>query len=379
MSNQQLSAGSIKLPLRRILVIGGIVLAVLLIFSMFSSFVGYAFRNVRDNQVGVRFDANRPYDVVGPGFWTDLRPFQSIQTVSTNALHFEVGDPEVLTKDQQRIGVTVSGDVFRPGKDKAEILIQNWGNYRTYYLDDEALIGVNGDAGKPGLMANLGQQAMKVCVGDLNFSEAVVGSARDTLRTCIDTALSNLADGYGLDVKNVVVPNVALGEAVQKKLDEITQSRYETQLAQQNALKAQADADRDLAIQQGQIRVEQGRVQEKAIQDAKTAQLNKQTLEAQRAVIEAQKANDLFEAQKNLEIADARRLAAEKDAAAALAPELAKAKMLQDNPAYVDLQKTQALAAAWKETDKIIVPAGTSPVMIVGDGTTPVQVPVNGQ
>ena len=225
MSNQVLTPGSIKLPVRKILTIGGIVLVLLLVLSLFSNFIGHAFRNVRDNQVGVRFDANRPYDVVGPGFWTDMRPFQSIVAVSTNALHFEIGDPEVLTKDQQRIGVTVSGDVFRPGKDKAEILIQNWGNYRTYYLDDEALIGVTGDAAKPGLMANLGQQAMKVCVGDLNFAEAVVGSARDTLRTCIDTALSNLADGYGLDVKNVVVPYVALGEAVQEKLDENTQSR----------------------------------------------------------------------------------------------------------------------------------------------------------
>ncbi len=50
-----------------------------------------------------------------------------------------------------------------------------------------------------------------MCVGDLQFSEAVVGSARDVLRECIDSELDKLAKGYGLEVRNVVVPNIMPG------------------------------------------------------------------------------------------------------------------------------------------------------------------------
>jgi hypothetical protein len=186
--------------------------------------------------------------------------------------------------------------------------------------------------------------------------------------------LDKLANGYVLEVRNIVVPEVVLGEAVQKKLDEITDARFTTQVAVQREEQAKAEAERDLAVQQGQIRVEQGKIQEKARQDALTAELNKATLQAQKDVIEAQKSNDLFAAQQDLEIAAARNKAASEQALADLAPEMAKATMYQNNPSYTHYLETQALASAYSKMDKMIIPANVDPYLFLG-GTPTVTVP----
>ena len=47
---------------------------------------------------------------------------------------------------------------------------------------------------------------MKVCIGERTFNDNVIGTARDVLRECIDKELSRLADSYGLQIANVVVP-----------------------------------------------------------------------------------------------------------------------------------------------------------------------------
>ncbi len=42
--------------------------------------------------------------------------------------------------------------------------------------------------------------------------------------------------------------------------------------------------------------------------------------------------------------------------------------MYQSNPAYTELQKTRAMAGAYKNTDKVLVlPEGSNPVTVLGD------------
>jgi hypothetical protein len=276
-----------------------------------------------------------------------------------------------VTKDQQRIGVELRGTVHRPGLEKQDVLLRNWGTYGGFYTSDVPLVGnVDGPAGdRPtGLMQALGQQAGKVCVGDLNFAEAVVGAARDVLRECIDRELDKLASSYGLEVRNVVVPNVSLGAAVQKKLDEITEARFATQLAVQNAAKAKADADRDQAIEEGKIRVEQARVQEKSKQDAITAELDRKRLEAQAASITALKDNELLAAQRDLEIAQKQRQVAEEAAKSKLAEETTRAAVLQGNSAYANYLSSVAWSNAYSRMDKVFLPPGATPFVMVGSG-----------
>ncbi len=301
--------------------------------------------------------------------------FEEMRTINVSGLPFSVTDPEILTKDQQRLGYQVAGTIHRPGVDKMGEIITNWANYSIFYTSDQALVG---SADLPGLVTNIAKQAMKVCVGAVDFTNAVVGNSRDTLRQCIDSELDKLAQGYVLEVRNIVVPEVVLGEAVQKKLDEITDARFTTQVAVQREEQARAEAERDLAVQQGQIRVEQGKIQEKARQDALTAKLNQATLEAQKDVIEAQKSNDLLGAQRDLEIAAARNRAATEQAKADLAPEMARASIYQSNPAYTRYLEVQVLASAYSKMDKMIIPANVDPYLFLG-GQPQVTVPTGPQ
>lgn len=346
-----------------------VVLAAVLVIAyfVFGRLFGYVLYNVDSTEVGIRFRGNNPYEVVPPGRYTRFGLFEEMRAISISGLPFSVTDPEILTKDQQRLGYQVAGTMHRPGVEKMGEIIANWANYSIFYTNDQALVG---NDTTPGLITNIAKQAMKVCVGAVDFSNAVVGNSRDALRQCIDTELDKLATGYALEVRNIVVPDVVLGEAVQKKLDEITDARFTTQVAVQREEQARAEAERDLAVQQGQIRVEQGKIQEKARQDALTAELNKATLEAQKNVIEAQKSNDLLGAQRDLEIATARNLAATEQALADLAPELAKAAMYQGNPAYTSYLETQALASAYSKMDKMIIPANVDPYLFLGGNPT---------
>lgn len=364
----------------------GLVLAVAgLIFLLFivHAFTGYWFEGVGSKEVGIQMHASQPYKVVGPGVYSDFQPFASLQKINVSEIPFTVDDPEVLTKDSQRIGVAVQGTVRRPGLDHADLLMSNWSRYSLYYTSDDDLAGVDpgqkgkDDKGKPGLMDNLGNQAVKVCVGDLTFANAVIGSARDTLRECVERELNTLAEGYGLKVSNIVVPNVTLSQAVQGSLDAITKARFDQQVAEQQSQTAKAQADQQLAVAAGQIRVEQGKIQEQARQDALTADLNQKTLAAQRAVIEQQKANDLYGAQQDQAIQAAKAAAAAEAAKATRADEAALAAIYQQNPAYANQKAVESQSAAWKNTDKVIVPAGTNPNLIIGNGSqqTVVQTP----
>ncbi len=366
-----------------VILTGVIAFAALIVLIILHSILGYWFEGVSSKEVAIQMHAGQPVAVVGPGNYSDVQFFASIQRIDASELPFTAADPEVLTQDLQRIGLNIQGTVRRPGQAQADVLLTNWSRFSTFYLDNQALLGKDASgcstdktgattctsAAQPGLMQNLSLQAMKVCVGDLPFSKAVVGSARDDLRNCIDKELGTLALGYSLTVNNIVVPVITLNPAVQKSLDDITNARFQQQVAVQTGVTASANADAELAKQQGAIRVSAGQVQEQAKQDAITAGLNQQALLAQRAVIEQQKANDLFSAQQDLAIQQQQAQVAAQKAVTTNAAEANLAAIYQSNPAYANQRAVEAQASAFSKADKIIVPAGTNPNVIIGSGT----------
>jgi hypothetical protein len=202
----------------------------------------------------------------------------------------------------------------------------------------------------------------------------VIGASRDDLRICIDENLSELAADLGLEVKNVTVPNVILSEEVQASLDAITKSRLDTELAQQDAIKAREQSAADQAREEGAIRVQLARQQEEVRQKTILSQLERERLEAERSVIEAEKSNDLFSAQQDLEINQVRAEAALTAARADLAAEIVRAELYSANPDYVYIEALRANASALNETDKIIfTQEGTAPSIVVSSsGILPV-------
>jgi regulator of protease activity HflC (stomatin/prohibitin superfamily) len=232
---------------------------------------------------------------------------------------------------------------------------------------------------------------MKVCVGDRTFDDNIIGTARDALRSCIDEELSQLANNFGLEIQNVVVPEVILSPEVLVALDAIVQSRLETEKAAQDKLRAEAQAEAEQARQEGEIRIEQSRIQEQAKQQTTLALLEEERIlaqkavieaeranelakvEAERAIIEAQKTNELLAAERDLEINQAKALAAAEKAKADLAVQVAQAEIYAQNPGYLNLQMVTANASALQNTDKIIfTPEGTVPTLVVpGPGIVP--------
>ncbi len=323
----------------------------------------YFFRQVKEDQVGVKIRGGQIVDVVPPGVYHDIGLFVRMDTYSTQEYKFTASDPEVITSDQQRIGVVVSGSVFRPNIIEAQRIKSLWTQYKSVYTTDAAL---------QSLMNDLGFQAMKVCVGDRTFSDSVIGSDRNSVRNCIDVELNNLLAPFGLSVMNVVVPNVTLDPEVQARLDEITQSRLLTEKAVQDEKKATAQGKADQSQQEAAIRVEQSKKQEQTRQETILAQLEKSKLDAQRSVIESQKSNDLLSAQKDLEIAQARAIAAQEQAKADLANDLILAEMYASHPEYLQLQMAATNAGAIKASDKFIfTPSGVMPNLVFGSSVLP--------
>jgi hypothetical protein len=349
--------------IRRLSIMVLVIVGLLVVWSVISQH-SYFLARVDPQEVGVRFRGGRIVEVVGPGVYSDVALYADIKRVSSEAVSFSVEDPEVITLDRQRLGLKVSGDAFRPGVMDFAQLQQLWPLYQGLYLSDEALrTRVN----------DFALQAMKVCVGERSFNDNVIGAARDEVRICIDDEISDLASSLGIEIQNVTVPNIILSEEVQASLDAITKSRLDTELAQQDALKAREQAAADQAREEGAIRVELARQQEEVRQKTILSVLERERLEAQLSVIEQEKTNDLFSAQQDLEINEVRAEAALTAARAALAEETVLAEIYAANPDYVYLQGLVTNAAALSETDKIIfTPEGTAPTIVVpGPGIVP--------
>lgn len=364
------------------IVVAVIVIAVLAFLLIFSGQFYYAFERVSEQEIGIQFQGGRIQDVVGPGVYSDFGLYVDLVRISTQAVPFSVRDDEIITADKQRIGLVVTGDIFRPSVSERDTIRRLWAQYRVYYLDD-ALVQTR--------VQELAKQAAKVCVGDRTFDDNVVGTARDVLRTCIDDELSALALNFGLNIDNVVLPDVILSPEVQAALDAIVQSRLETEKAAQDKLRAEAQASAEQARQEGEIRIEQSRIQEQARQQTRLAELEREKVaaqkavieaeranelarvEAEQAIIEAQKTNDLLAAERDLEIARVRAEAASEQARATVAVETALASLYATAPSYVNLLMAQANASALNETDKVIfAPEGTTPTLVIpGPGIVP--------
>lgn len=375
------STRRLNIPVRAVLIGVGAFVLILILFGFMSNFF-YFFERVDEDEVGVQFVSGRIKDVVGPGIYSDAGLFVEMRRVSSQAIAFSVSDAELITRDKQRIGLVVTGDIFRPRLEERDLLQNLWGEYSALYQDDEAARVRIEDRAK---------QAMKVCVGNRGFDDNVIGTGRDELRECIDDELNKLADNYGLTVDNVAVPEVILSPEVQARLDEIVQSRLQTEKAAQDKLKAQAEAAAEQARQEGEIRVQQSRIQEESRQQKTLAELEQEKIVAQRAVIEAERANELarveaeqaiivaekdnalLAAERDLEIETARALAATERAKSDVATQVALAAVIADSPGFLQLQMAQSNAGALTAIDKIIfTPAGTTPTIVVpGPGIVP--------
>jgi hypothetical protein len=367
-----------------------LILGIIGIIGRFT-FLGYYWTSIGDQSIGVETVAGNVTRVLPPGIHTNQKLWADLYEVDISQLAWCGVDPEVLTKDSQRLGFVVCGTVQRPtladfigsGTERTTFYQYNggqyWVGYKQYFLNNSILAGKHHTETNPknpneqlyvideaGLMQQLAQQAMKSCVGDRTFEEAVVGSNRDSLRSCIDESVSTLAANYGgLKVENVVVPNILIGEEVAAKLDAITQAKFDTQFELQKEEQAIAEGRKLLAIEQAAIRTQQGSVQEMAKQEAITLELQTNAERAREELIRVQKANELLEAQLQVQISQTKLEDSKIEVQSKYIWEITLAELMMNNPVYAEYLMLQLATAAWDETDKIVVPIGSDPYTII--------------
>lgn len=327
-----------------------------LVLLFFASRALWYFEVVENDEIGIKLRAGQIIEVVQPGIVSDFGLFVELVKIKASAVSVLVDDNELITLDKQRIGLEVTADVFRPRD--GDTIRTNYSLYRSLYTSDNDLRE---------RMKSFSLQAMKVCVGNKKFDDAVIGSARDALRTCIDDELGNLTKPLGLVVRNVAVPQVTISPEVQTALDAIVQSRLSTEKAKQDVEKAKQESLALQAIEEGKIRVDQSKLQEAARQQVTLQQLKQQQLEAELKVIEQQKLNS----QSQLELTAIQQKVAKEQAQVDLAKEIAMAEMYASHPDYVALQIALANASAIKPTDKFIfTQAGVFPNIIISNSAT---------
>src|SRR6266545_1451448 len=90
----------------------------------------YLFSRVEPGQIGVIIRGGQIHRIVPPGTYSDIGLFVNLKTYSIEAYQFSVSDTELITSDNQRIGVTVSGSLFRPDFTKADRIANLWARYQ---------------------------------------------------------------------------------------------------------------------------------------------------------------------------------------------------------------------------------------------------------
>ena len=137
MAANQREIKGLRRPLTILMVFLGIAVVGIILLSVSSRFF-YFFEQINQDEVGVQFESGRIKNVVGPGLYSDAGLFVDLVRVPSRAVPFEVEDAELITKDKQRIGLVVSGDIFRPGLADASIITSLWAKYNQLFTIDEA-------------------------------------------------------------------------------------------------------------------------------------------------------------------------------------------------------------------------------------------------
>src|SRR5512133_3325880 len=96
----------------------------------------YVFRRIEPGQIGVMIRGGQISRIVPPGTYSDVGLFVSLKNYSIEAYQFSVSDTELITSDNQRIGVTVSGSFFRPDFTKQDRIANLWARYQHIYVND---------------------------------------------------------------------------------------------------------------------------------------------------------------------------------------------------------------------------------------------------
>jgi regulator of protease activity HflC (stomatin/prohibitin superfamily) len=187
-----------------------------LVLAVFSS-ACYFNDEVATNQVAVKLDRNEIDKVVGPGVYSDWGFFSDLRELDVDTLTFSVDDPEVLTSDNQSVGVKITIQARRKSdEDSVKNIFTRWNSL----TDNEALKNTISATAREG-MKN----------GTRGFTLTQLLDDRTGLADAIRTQLELDAEKYSVEIVNVTIENIG------------PSAEYMSILSQTANIKAQTDQE----------------------------------------------------------------------------------------------------------------------------------------
>jgi regulator of protease activity HflC (stomatin/prohibitin superfamily) len=280
----------------------------------------YVNDEVGTNQVAVQLEKNKIQSVVGPGVYSDWGLWADLQAMDVDTLTFPVEDPEVLTKDNQAVGVRITIQARRKSDtDSVTNIFSKW----SALVDNTALVNTISATAREG-MKN----------GTRGFTLPELLDDRNGLADAIRTQLEDDAQKYSVEIVNVTIENIAPSQA------------YMAILGETANIKAQTDQEirkRDL-------------INQKASNDTLSQEQRVKVAEAQ--VLAEQ-------AETEVQVEIARR-----------AGEVIKAsnQVYVDNPQAYELEKMRLLKEIFSDKTVYFIPEGTDLTTFwnFGNGVVPV-------
>jgi uncharacterized membrane protein YqiK len=174
----------------------------------------YINEEVAANQVAVQLDEGRIVSVVGAGVYTDMGFWSDLKVMGVDTLTFSVEDPEVLTSDNQPVGVKITIQARRKAdKESVENIYTKWSSLTT----DEVLVNTISATAREG-MKN----------GTRGFTLTVLLNDRNKLADEIRKSLESDAAKYSVEIVNVTVENISISESYAAILSETANINAET-------------------------------------------------------------------------------------------------------------------------------------------------------
>jgi len=212
----------------------------------------YLNQNVEQNQIGVQMDKNAIKQVVPAGLYTDMGFFSDLMVLDADTLTFKISDPEVLTSDNQAVGIDVAIQARRRSdSDSVKNMLTNWA---TLTNNDNLITVVSATA----------REGMKN--GARGFTLSTLLNDRNGLADSMKSQIQIDADKYSVEIVNVTIENVA------------PSSEYMAVLNQKALLK----------VEQEKLIQEQENIKQKALNDVLQAENDKRVKEQQLSVQKAQ-------------------------------------------------------------------------------------------
>ncbi|MEE4193592.1 MAG: SPFH domain-containing protein [Anaerolineae bacterium] len=350
-------------------ILGGIVVAVLVIMVLSNSFI---LRRVEATEMGVVTRGGQLEEVVGPGTYTSFGFFKKnkLDVFSVAIIPLQSTDPEVLTKpagdseDESSVGMPVGFEIvgdIQPPIDPLTIK-NNWARYGTMYKNPEMLeLRVD----------SFTKEAMKVCAGAYTFYE-ITAERRTEFATCIsNTVTDKVYEEYKVTVTNVTIANIILSEQVLARINAVIDLQQQVDLEKQQAELATATGERQEAENTASIQAEMATKIEQAKQDKLLAAEEALKILAQQEVVQAE--IDLISLQQ--ELAEEQLVLAAVKAQENLSAETYMAELIASNPSYLSYLIAQLNAQALQNVSKLIIAEeGSVPQLILGADSVGVMV-----